>query len=285
MEHKARKGCIGCVVLLAVAALVAGVVIAVALLDVRGDEPSDHVRNPDLSPTPSEERITVLVDLYHADVELVPVAAGESLQVESSYDASKYAFEEIVETGDGGSVYRVSLRRRGPAFMALLKQMMGARRPRMTIRVPSDAVRGIDIRARRGNAKVELGGLRLDDAQLDVSNGSLLVTVREPLEAPMERIAIKGRLGPVTVTTLGNASPRELIVNSHLGSLNIDLKGAWVADADVGITASAGGAAIQLPDGVRIEGLDRLPGVREDPELPRPTLRFTVRADHLQVVD
>jgi hypothetical protein len=128
----------------------------------------------------------------------------------------------------------------------------------------------------QGGASVELGGLSLTSADFDVSMGGLELSVGEPTRAPMERFRAKLSMGGGEIRSLGNASPRELSVEYSMGGLLLDLTGGWRTDSEITLRGSMGGAQVELPRDVRVEGVpDRTFPLPEKTEVPVPTLRFT----------
>jgi len=98
----------------------------------------------------------------------------------------------------------------------------------------------------------------------------------------METLRIIGDRGSLSVVGLGNASPRETVLYQQIGAVDLDLRGAWVRDAEVQVSGGAAGGSLWLPDNVTVTGLDDRRAIRaeEDPELPRSTLQLSV-TEHL----
>jgi hypothetical protein len=92
------------------------------------------------------------------------------------------------------------------------------------------------------------------------------------------------------LSSLGNASPKELHVQHGIGPALVDLGGMWLADADVDVQVTMGDLELRLPRTVNIEGLDRgAPRLADttDEEIPPPTLRISTRSrmGDIRVVD
>jgi hypothetical protein len=142
---------------------------------------------------------------------------------------------------------------------------------------------------RGGYLSLDLAGLALTTASVDLDRGVLGVVVSEPLAVPVERLSLKGRIGTMQLLSLGNASPRELHVQHGVGAALVDLGGMWAADANVDFRAAMGNIEMRLPRGVNIEGLDGnvLRLVNTDEEIPPPTLRISTDSDfaNIRVID
>jgi hypothetical protein len=176
--------------------------------------------------------------------------------------------------------YRVTFRRTGSWLVTALKELLGGTRPEVRVWLPNDTPLNLDLDVSQGGAEIELGGLWLTSADLNLDKGGCKLDISEPLHAPMERLQVRGSMGGLAATGLGNASPRRLEVDFSMGGMSLDLGGRWVRDSDVTIRTRMSGAAVQLPRDVNVVGLDRERfDLRERPEVPRPTLRFSVTTD------
>ena len=137
---------------------------------------------------------------------------------------------------------------------------------------------------------LDLAGLELTTASVELDRGVLGLGVSEPLHVPMERLSVKGRMGTMLLRSLGNASPKELHVQHGVGAASVDLSGRWLRDADVDFQVAFGNGELKLPEGVNVEGLDGAP-LRllhpTDDEIPTPTLRISTHFDvgDIRIVD
>jgi len=293
-------GCFGCLGLLLLLVGVAAVVLLVAKREAGAERVEQHslsrelpsaVETAELPPVESTEATTTIVpaatagrvvlELADAEFDIRPAAPGEPLQVEATYDTASYTLEERYEGGDGTPwTYRVTFRRSGSMMMALLKQIFGASSPQVHVRLPVDVPFALDARLEKGGATTELGGLWLTDLDFHVDKGGFDLRVSEPLREPAERVAITGSMGGFAVSGLGNASPRELLLDIGMGGAGLDLRGPWQRDAEVTINLRMSGAALQLPQDVAVEGLDigefEVGGTEE---VRPPTLTFSVTKD------
>ena len=172
----------------------------------------------------------------------------------------------------------VELRPLGSKLIALLRAKLGGRPPMLRIALPPDVRLEITGSLERSFAAMELGRLSVEAVDLNVEEGAVKVSFREPLSAPMETMRIIVDRGALSIAGLGNASPRESVLLQHLGAVDLDLRGAWARDANLRLIGAAAGGSVWLPDDVRITGLDDSRGIRfdEDPEVPRPTLNLSI---------
>ena len=305
-----KYGCFGCLGLGGFVVLIVVGVVGMAMLGARSEEIQERVLTPDVpvtavAPGPAAgegvesapdrlpaDRLAdlsgdtvvragmgkVVLDLSGAEFEVVPGRPGEPLHVEATYDKNSYVLEESLETGDDDSwEYGITFRSKGGGLFALLKQMMGGTQPHVRIVLPVDVPMALDVQMMRGGMEMDVGGLWLQTADLDLKQGGFEFEVSEPLRAPMERLTITGSMGGFGASRLGNASPKVMEVDFSMGGMMLDLRGQWRVDADISIHTSRSGGLVRLPTDVGIEGLVGR-GLRVDPtsETRPPILRFTV---------
>ena len=239
----------------------------------------------DTEPAPIPVAGRVILEAAQAGFEIEPGRPGEPLRLEASYDKNAFELEEILEAGEeGGWRYRVNFRRTaGSGLMATLRQIVGGAKPMVKVFLPMDVPLDLEVKASQGGGEMDLGGLWLRTAAIKIQQGGMAISIAEPLREPMEHLSINASMGGFAAIKLGNASPRQLDIDFSMGGGLLDLRGAWRDDAQVNISASMGGGEVRLPRDVAIEGLelDR-PRPSSTPELPLPTLKFTVSKSSLE---
>jgi hypothetical protein len=306
-EGSAKKwfkyGCLGCVGLIGMAVLSGACVVGVAWLQSNKEEVEDRVLRPDLpatTPIPPADAETadretaevalipsttgrVILELSQAGFTVKPARPGEPMRVEATFDKTSYELTESLDEADDGSwVYRVGFNQTGFGLIKSIKQAFSGNEPEVHVWLPRDAEIALDVNIGQGAAEIELGGLWLTSAELEVNTGALDIDFREPTKRPMERLAIDGSMSAYAAGGLGNASPRQLVLGSTMGAMDVDLRGEWLADSDVTVRFSMSGASLRLPRDVTIAGVEGHSRVFEpDPpaEVPPPTLTFTISGD------
>jgi hypothetical protein len=179
-----------------------------------------------------------------------PGPEGSAIEVEASFDRNRFRLEQSYETGpDGGWTYHLEFGAKG--FLSLLGIGDGDE-PQVTVILP----RGVPFHLRgdigMGESKLELGGLWLTGAALDLGMGEHTVVFGEPLHAPMERLTVNGGMGELNLSAIGNASPERVEVRQRMGALTLDLTGRWQRDADVRTRCSLGECSVRVPDDVGV---------------------------------
>jgi hypothetical protein len=285
-----KYGCLGCTGCLGLVLLVAAFVVATAWSRARSERVEErvltHAPATPAAPANSEtDRAQptapgrVVLDLSDAEFHIEPGRAGEPVHVEATFDENSFSLDEASEGAEGGPwTYRVGFRRTRPSswWLDALQQAFSRGRPSVRVFLPPDVPIALEAGIQRGGAIVELGGLHLTSVDLDVSMGGLELSVGEPTREPIERFAAKLSMGGGEFRSLGNASPRQLGIEYSMGGMMLDLRGGWRTDSEITLRGSMGGAQVELPRDVRVEGVpDRTFPPPDNAEVPVPTLRFT----------
>ena len=228
----------------------------------------------------------VILDISVALVSVEAAPAGEPILVQADFDPRRFSLEQdYTDDGPEGWTYRVTFAPVGSKTLALLRVKPGLQPPQLRLLVPRGVPLLFEGTLDTGHAAIELAGLHVRGVDLDVRGGALDISIWDPLPMPMERLVVRGRKGFVKISRIGNASPRHVDIEQRLGAIDLDLRGAWLRDADVRVDARMGGGMVRLPRDVVIEGLGPRP--HERLELHAPTLRMslTARTGDMIVID
>jgi hypothetical protein len=192
----------------------------------------------------------VVLEVAQTELHVNPAAAGEELAIRARFDRNAYELlDEFEELPDGTWVYRLRYRRTITGLQALLQGLLqGGGDSRVEVFLPLDRPIALELAMRQGGAEVQLGGLWLTELVLDMGQGGMSVAVKEPLREPLERLTVQGRMGGVSLSRLGNASPRVLAVDWSMGGIDLDLRGAWRTDCHARIRARMGGVSVTIPE-------------------------------------
>ncbi|MEM9558633.1 MAG: hypothetical protein AAGC60_30570 [Acidobacteriota bacterium] len=217
----------------------------------------------ELLPAPPESVGTLELDLAYGDFTLVPGPANEPLRVEAEYDANRFQLVEDLETtDDGGWTYRVDFGAKGGMFGLMMRGGSGPVN-RVRIVVPRGHPLRIVGSAGIGEVEMDLGGLWLEDVDLELKMGEHFIEFSEPTPLPMGRFVIDGRMGEIELRRLGDASPREVVVSHRMGESLLDLQGAWRGDSKVDASFRMGEMRVWLPETARSEILRSTVGMGE----------------------
>ena len=99
-----------------------------------------------------------------------------------------------------------------------------------------ELVQELPSRMDGGYLELDLAGMSVSSANVELVRGVLDLRVSEPLPAPMESLRVKSRVGTALLRSLGNASPRELQITHGVGAAMEALLGEFrrgkIADED-----------------------------------------------------
>jgi hypothetical protein len=255
-----------------------------------GQPPALHTegaRLPSLAAPPSAPEAPppgrVTLELSQGEFRVLPAAVGEALHVEARYDLNTYELVDDLDEGEAGRwAYDVRFRqKRRLGLLQVLRQIFGATAPRVTVYLPRDVPMDLSLRVSQGGGEVELGGLWLTQTDVRFSQGGGDLTFSEPLREPTESLTIDASMGGGSFRLLGNASPRQLKVQSQMGGGDLDLSGQWLRDCEVSIESRMGGMQVRLPHDVGLRGLSRWGKDREaEGETEgRPVLTFSISSE------
>jgi hypothetical protein len=273
-------GCLG-ILLIGILVIVISAFVAWRGLDktqVEDQELTPVVVGPETRQSAAPGR--VIVELGQGEFRIRPARPGEGVYVKARYDREVFELEDHFEgTLDSEWVYSVRFRRTMPALQALFRTLLGGKTDTYVhVYLPPDLKLSLDLLVEEGALEADLGGLWISDADIRFLKGGFELSIDEPLQEPMDRLAIRGRMGGFEAHRLGNASPRSLSVDCKMGGADIDLRGHWVQDCDIELAVRMGGMGVGIPRNVDARGISVAGSNlrRSDPEVPQPVLRFSL---------
>ena len=201
-----------------------------------------------------ETRLQVTVAFGAGEVAIQPAAAGTLYAADLTWDAERFlprtrwdaaaAHLAIALEPVGGGGVRV-------ASMRHLAQ-------RAAIALSPDAELDLDVTLGAADADLELGGLRLADLRVRTDASRATVRFSRPNPGACSRAEFRGGAAHLRLVRLGDSGCRAVRVEGGVGSVTLDLAGAWPAEAEVEVSVKLGGVRLQVPDGLGVRlTLDR----------------------------
>lgn len=285
-----KPTCIGCVAVLAVIAIIIGIAALAARRGIRDQRIEDtELAAADRAPAALAVKAPgrVVLDLSQGEFYVHPAAPGEGVLVKSRYDHAAYVLSDsLAVLPDSTWVYLVRYHRTITGLQAFLRSLLGGGEDsRVDVYLPPDLPIALDVRIRQGGAEAQLGGLWLTEAVIDYGMGGFSLDIDEPLREPLDEFAIRGSMGGLEASRLGNASPRRLTVDCRMGGATIDLRGQWIRDCDLDLAVDMGGINVGVPAELDLQGATVTGQAlrRQDREVALPVVRVVTRANRGEI--
>ncbi len=100
------------------------------------------------------------------------------------------------------------------------------------------------------DAKVDLGGMSIADANFATGVCSFDLNFSSPNKIDCKNVSVKTGISSVTVENLSNAHAKSIEFNGGLGSIKIDFGGKLVTDCDVRVKTGLGSVDIAIPSDI-----------------------------------
>jgi len=121
----------------------------------------------------------------------------------------------------------------------------------------------VKVRAGAGEGELDFTGLQVEELELDLGAGDLIVRFDEPNATDMRSLTVNAGASKLEISGIGNAGPRRVTVQGGVGDMTLDLTGDWPQSANVYVTAGVGALTLRLPDnvGVRVRAAGGLSSI------------------------
>ena len=205
---------------------------------------------------PAGSTVSVTLRLEEGNFTVKAGPAGSGVKVEGNYDAGAYEMKQEFKKDDSGApAYFLSFKPRYSLLRRVLTEggvQLDDDDNRITIWLPRDLPIALDVQSSKGHSSLELGGLALSRAVLDVTMGEHDVTVAEPNPIEMTSLEINSGMGEVTFKDLGNLRAESISLFSKMGECEIDLGETIQRDTKMYVLHKMGELTVGLPSGARI---------------------------------
>lgn len=223
--------------------------------DFASDRPESTIQlaEGDL-PASSTSGGTLVLDVSMTELTIVPGPADEPLRVNGDFDSNAFRLTEELTTDDNGDwVYNVSFGGKGGMLGLLFRGGGQNTGNALEIVVPRGHPISFKGKVGIGESRMNLGGLWVQDVDLDYATGDHFLEFREPIPFPMGSFDIKSSMGELEIRGVGDASPETVRVKHGMGSLFLDLQGAWRRDASARVDFKMGECKIWVPENARVQ--------------------------------
>ena len=201
------------------------------------------------------------IDLEDGVFVIRPGPPGSDVRVDGTYATAYYNLSHEYEPaadGDGRTV-RIRLHRSRSFLIQLVAHAMNrtSSTPNdLTVTIPRGVPLAVDLTVRAGESRIDLGGLSLTDLVVDLAMGDHRLEFSEPVGLAPRRLRLDGGMGEIRFERLGNARATDVEASGHMGSVTVDLGGAWTPDAVANITLNnlMGELRLRAPAELRLVG-------------------------------
>lgn len=196
------------------------------------------------------------------------VTTEDRLDVSVSYGAGVLELRR----GDEGSLYRALFRFDEESGMPVTEYRNGRlevemsyheyRRnfrnrsdaPTLDLQLGPDVPADVELDFGAGRADLDLTGIPISRLELNTGASETVLRIRELNPEPMEEAVIAVGAADLRVSGLGNFNTAEVEVNAGLGSVVLELDGAWAQSAGMSVEMGLGALEIRVPEslGIRI---------------------------------
>lgn len=191
------------------------------------------------------------------------VDGEDHLRVDVEYGAGRLN----IAPGSPGSLYRATLRYDAEAFTPRVTYSSG----RLRFGMEGNNVRGrnlkegqldlrlgpelpveLDLAFGAADATIELGGLRVRNAEIKTGASRTALRVSSPNREQCRRIEIEVGAARFEAHGLGNLNTPRLTLQGGVGEVILDFTGEWKQDMNASINMGLGSLTLRLPTGLGV---------------------------------
>ncbi len=197
-----------------------------------------------------ETRLRAAIGFGAGDVSIQPAPEGTLYAADLTWDAERFAPRTRYDAA--AAHLSIALEPIGGGGVRVASTRHLAQRAVITLSPTAE----LDLDATLGaaDATLELGGLRL--AELRVRTDATRATVRfsRPNPGACSRADFRGGAAELEISHLGDAGCRVVQVEGGVGTVTLDLGGAWPAEAKLDVSVTLGSVRLRVPRdlGVRL---------------------------------
>lgn len=122
------------------------------------------------------------------------------------------------------------------------------------IELPSGVDLSLDASLGAAESTLELGGLQLSALEVKTGASRTTINFESPTTGACRTASVTSGAGELTVNQAGNSGCRSWRFDGGVGEVNLDLDGAWPADARMTLNMALGGVNLTAPKelGIRV---------------------------------
>jgi hypothetical protein len=205
---------------------------------------------------PSGQTVGVNIWLEEGNFTIKAGPAGSAARVEGNYDAGAYELkQELKQDASGAPAYYLSFRPRYSMLRRMLSEggvHIDDDDNKITIYLPRGVPMALNTRASKGKTDLQLGGLTLEKASLELRMGEHHISVDEANPMEMSSLEIHAGMGELRFKDLGNLRAETITMFSKMGEVDVDLGDKIHRDTKMYVSHKMGQLTVGLPRGARV---------------------------------
>lgn len=192
------------------------------------------------------------------------VAGEHNLRVDVEYGAGRLT----IQPAGAGTLYRANVRYDADSFTPRVRYADGRVRfgiegnsgrgsrdlkdQQLDLRITPDVPVQLDLAFGAADATIELGGIRLQRAQIKTGASRTMLRVSSPNREECERLNIEVGAARFEAQGLGNLNARQLSLRGGVGEVILDFTGDWQRNLDASIEMGLGALTLRVPTGLGV---------------------------------
>ncbi len=201
--------------------------------------------------TVTTERRSAGEELLHVDLEygagelhLQPASSDVLYRAKLRYDAD--SFQPVTDYEDGRLRIGVDNQRKG---LKINKHNAG----RLELALGSGVPLDLDLKFGAVQADIDLGGLRVRQAQISTGASETDVRFSSPNPEEMSSLEIEVGAAAFRASGLGNANIRRLDVQGGVANVTLDFSGEWQRDMEAEVQMGVGSITFRIPRDIGVK--------------------------------
>jgi hypothetical protein len=194
-------------------------------------------------PYRGEQRLKASVEFAAGTLQLGASAGPELYRLKLRYDAER--FQPVGSYNPGSGKVRLGVSGSGRGGIRVERKSALAQTAAIEFS-PATAL-SLELSVGAADAALELGGLRLAEFVLKSGASRTSVAFRQPNPGACHSAAVTSGAGEVLITQAGNSGCPIWYFDGGVGTVTLDLGGAWPADARIRLNLALGGVKLLAP--------------------------------------
>ncbi len=194
-------------------------------------------------PLRGERQLRAVIEFAAGKLLVEPGASDRLYQLTLQYDAER--FRPLGSYDASGGVVRLGVEGNGSGGIRVGRK--NALAQTAAIELSSAVNLSLDVSLGAAEAALELGGLRLSELELKSGASRTTVSFSRQNRGTCRSASVTSGAGEVTVLGTGNSGCPAWHFDGGVGSVTIDLGGAWATDGRINLNLALGGVTLRTP--------------------------------------